>query len=352
MKYKDYYDILGVNRDATEQEIKSAYRKLARKYHPDVNRNDPKASDKFKDINEAYEVLSDPAKRKRYDGLGSSWSAGSDFTPPPGYDNFSFNFEDFGNFTSSFSSSGAFGGFSDFFEAIFGDLSKSGFSSRTTADGTKSYSYSTNSKAGPSTSKFTSGDLDIEENVYLTVQEMYTGIEKDVKVSYAQKCGHCSGKGSNCYSCGGSGITSTSRNLKVKIPAGVKEGSKIRVAGEGRAENRRTGDLYLRVKVKLDPRFKIEDENVLSEVEVSPSEALLGCKVSVETLQGNVTLTIPAGTQSGKTLRLKGLGLPKSNGKLGDHNVRLKIVIPENPTEEEKKLYKKLLDLQKSKNGK
>ncbi|MEW5821594.1 MAG: DnaJ C-terminal domain-containing protein, partial [Cyanobacteriota bacterium] len=333
---------------ASEQEIKSAYRKLARKHHPDVNKNDPGAEQRFKDINEAYEVLSDPNKRSRYDGLGSGWNAGSDFTPPPGFDNFSFNFEDFGSFSSSFNT-GPLGGFSDFFEAIFGDLGVSSFKSKSSDGRSKAYSYSSTDSQGASASskRFTQGDLDIEETVFLTVQEMLTGIEKDIKVSYAKDCSFCSGKGSNCYSCGGSGITTESKRLKVKIPAGVKEGSKIRISGEGKENARRKGDLYLKVRVKLDPKFKIENEDVISEVEILSHDAVLGCKTQVETLQGNVTLTIPPGTQSGKTLRLKGLGLPKPNGQNGDHKVKLKIIIPSNPSDEEKKLYKKLRELRK-----
>jgi curved DNA-binding protein len=356
VKYKDYYESLGLSRDASEQEIKSAYRKLARKYHPDVNKNDPNASQKFKEINEAYEVLSDPVKRKRYDSLGSSWNSGADFTPPPGYENVSFDFGDLGDlgsFTSGFSSTGAFGGFSDFFEAIFGDLAGGGFSQKTTFDqatrGRSSQSYTRRTSAGAG-EKTHQENLDIEEKVYLTVQEMYTGIDKTVKISYATPCNQCSGRGSTCYSCGGSGFTSVSKNLNIKIPPGVKEGSKIRLSGEGKSNGRRSGDLYLVIKLKTDPRFKIEGGDVISEVEVSAPEAVLGTKVEVETLEGNVTLTIPPGTQAGKTLRLKGLGLPKQGGQKGDHKVRLKITIPAKLTTEEKNLYKQLLELQTQKN--
>jgi curved DNA-binding protein len=361
LKYKDYYDILGLSRDASEQEIKSAYRKLARKHHPDVNKNDPGASQKFKEINEAYEVLSDPAKRKRYDSLGNSWQQGADFTPPPGYENISFEFGDLGdlgNFASEFTRGGAFGGFSDFFEAIFGDLAKGGFSTGSGFDrnhqshSSGSYTYDTGTRGrkhkgqSPHT---TAENLDIEETIHLTPQEMHTGTEKSVRVAYAAPCDQCSGRGSTCYNCGGSGITTISKNLNVKIPAGVKEGSKIRLSGEGKTSNRRKGDLYLKVRQKYDPRFKIENEHVMSEVEISAPEAVLGCTIEVETLQGNYNLKVPPGTQAGKTLRLKGLGLPKSDGNHGDHKVKLKITIPENPSEEEKNLYKKLHELGKKK---
>lgn len=356
MKYKDYYEILGVSKNATEQEIKSAYRKLARKFHPDVNKNDPNATEKFKDINEAYEVLSDPEKRKRYDSLGSSWAAGSDFTPPPGFENYSFNFENMGDLASAFGGSGSFGGFSDFFEAIFGDLAGKGFSynSTTSSKGGRSrnYTYTSSSSSNytDASSRSTQGDLDIEDTVYLNHQEMATGAEKNVKISYTTPCPMCSGRGSTCYTCGGSGITSDSKTLRVKIPAGIKDGSKIRLSGEGKTNGRRTGDVYLKVKIKHDSKFKVEDENVQSEVEITAPEAVLGCSVQVETLQGEVKLTVPPGTQAGKTLRLKGLGLPKQNGQNGDHNVKIKIVIPTSPTQKEKELYKKLLELQKKDN--
>lgn len=351
MKYKDYYEILGVTKNASESEIKSAYRKLARKYHPDVNRNDPNASDKFKDINEAYEVLGDPAKRKRYDSLGGSWQSGSDFTPPPGFDNFSFNFEDFGNFSSQFNTSGNFGGFSDFFEAIFGDVTGANFNRQRRKSRARSHS---EGYSHASTSQFqdrsSQGDLDIEQTIYLTPQEMYTGCEKDIKISYTVNCENCSGRGSNCYTCGGSGVRSESRSLTVRIPEGVREDSRIRLSGQGRYNARRKGDLYLRVKAKQDARFKIENEDVISEVEVTPAQAVLGCKVTVDTLQGEVTLTIPPETQSGKMLRLKGLGLPKANGGKGDHKVKLKITIPQKLSGKEIDLYKKLLELENKKN--
>lgn len=350
MKYKDYYEILGVSRSASESEIKSAYRKLARKYHPDVNKNDPKASEKFKDINEAYEVLSDAGKRKRYDSLGSNWQSGADFTPPPGFENFSFNFEDLGNmgnFGGGFNTGGSFGGFSDFFEAIFGDIAGANFhrQGRTSRGRQHSNAYS-HASAGQFQERATQGDLDIEQTIYLTPQEMYTGCQKDIKISFTVKCENCSGRGSNCYTCGGSGIRPESKSLTVKIPERVKEDSKIRLSGQGRYNARRKGDLYLRVKVKQDAKFKIENEDVISEVDVTPAQAVLGCKVLVETLQGEYTITVPAGTQAGKTLRLKGLGLPKNNGKNGDHKVKLRIVIPEKLSKKEMDLYKKLLEIE------
>jgi len=339
VKYKDYYEILGVSKDATEKEIKSAYRKLARKYHPDVNKKDPSATEKFKDINEAYEVLSDNEKRRRYDNLGSGWSSGAEFNPPPGYEQ-AFDFGNLNDIASAFGQSG----FSDFFEAIFG---QGGFSHASSHPGRSSaYAYSSSTSSPRSRSTPRHENLDIEENIYLNAQEMYIGTEKDFKISYATQCNQCSGRGSNCYKCGGSGFTSQSKVLKIKIPPRVKEGSRIRLAQEGKVSGKRVGDLYLKVQLKQDSKFKIEDEDVFSEVEITAPEAVLGCKTKVETLQGDVTLTIPPCTQAGKILRLKNMGLPKPNGQKGDHKVKVKIVVPTNPSQKEIQLYKELLDLQ------
>lgn len=359
MKFKDYYDILGVSRDASEEEIKKAFRKLARKYHPDVNREDPKAADKFKDINEAYEVLGDKSKRQRYDGLGRSWNSGSDFTPPPGFDGYSFNFDDIAGMASGFrgarGAQNSFGqsGFSDFFDAIFGDLMSGGFASSRPGGfdfNQRDYAQSRQRRGPASRQEATS--LDLEEDVFLTPQEMYNGTEKTIKVSYATPCDQCSGVGSSCYNCAGTGFVTESKNLTVKVPAGVKEGSKIRLSQEGKKQGRRRGDLYLRIKASKNAKFKSEGANVTSDLEITPAEAVLGCKAEVETIQGFVTITIPPGTQSGKTLRLKELGLPKKDGKAGDHNVRIKITLPTDLSDEEKKLYKKLYDLEKKKKKK
>lgn len=351
MKYKDYYETLGVSRTATDKEIKAAYRKLARKYHPDVNKDDPKASEKFKDINEAYEVLSDSTKRQRYDSLGSGWAQGSDFTPPPGFENVSFefgNFGDLGGFASSFGG-GGFGGFSDFFESLFGNMAGGGFSASDFGHGRQRASSHTYTSGTTYKEDTPAENLDIEDNLYLTIQEMHTGTQKNVRISYAKPCHQCSGRGSTCYTCGGSGITTESKQLNVKVPPGVKDGAKIRLSGEGKSNGRRTGDLYLKIKLQTNPKFKIENENVTSEVTISAPEAVLGCSVNVETLQGEVTLKIPAGTQAGKRLRLKELGLPKQNGGNGDHNVKIVITIPDNISNEEKELYEKLLEIQNKK---
>jgi len=331
MKYKDYYEILGVSRSASEQEIKSAYRKLARKYHPDVNKS-PDAVQKFKDLNEANEVLSDSQKRQRYDSLGSSWNQGSEFTPPPGYENINF-----GGF-QGFNNMGGQGDFSDFFSSIFGDFMSQ-------AQG-QQFSHRTRSRTAP---RERAENLDISQDIFLEPEDLMGDISKSVRISYMDKCPNCSGRGSHCYHCGGSGVKSVSKTLNVKIPKGVKEGAKIRLSGEGKAdEHGNKGNLYLIVRFKSNSYYQIDGSDISSELEVSAPEAVLGTIASVNTLHGVVKVTIPPETQAGKSLRLKNLGLPKKEGGFGDHNVKIKIVIPNSPTDKEKELYTKLLEISRN----
>ncbi len=345
MKYKDYYQILGVSKTATEKEIKSAFRKLARQYHPDVNKS-PEATSKFKDINEAYEVLSDAEKRQRYDQLGSNWNDGVDFTPPPGFKQYQYRqgdnvhqYQSYGNFDDF----GGLGGFSDFFKSMFGDFMQGeqtpkGFKKYTQHQSTKSPGY------GPP-----SENLDITQDIFLDLEDLMDNTTKAVKVSFIDKCPTCKGPGTRCYNCSGSGFITNSKTLNVKIPKGISEGQKIRIAGEGKTSSYtgKKGNLYLVVKIKNHHHFKVEGSDVFSEIDISPPEAVLGTVAEVKTLHGIVKVTIPAGTQSGKSLRLKNLGLPKKDGGYGSHTVKIKIEIPEKPTEQEKELYKKLLNISK-----
>jgi len=345
MKYKDYYETLGVKRDASEAEIKSAYRKLARKYHPDVNKT-KEAEEKFKDINEAYEVLGDKAKRQRYDSLGSGWQGGADYTPPPGFENFSFNFNQGG--AQSFDFGG--GGFSDFFASLFGDMMGGG---RTSQGGFGGFDFSNGgmnmggvNMGGASTrrpSSQASESLDVTKNLNLTAKEIFE--KKPVTVTYneMEKCGYCNGNG-YCSHCGGTGIHSEPRTVKVNLPKDIHEGMKIRLKGEGKSGNRgRKGDLYLVVHIK-DSEYDIDGANVTKEVEITPPEAVLGCSKDVVTLHGKINIKIPAGVSSGQSLRLKGLGLPNGSG-YGDFNAKIKIVIPKNYSQEVKDLYKKIQSL-------
>lgn len=341
MKYKDYYETLGVQRSATEAEIKSAYRKLARKYHPDVNKT-KEAEEKFKDINEAYEVLSDKSKRQRYDSLGANWQGGADYTPPPGFENFGFNFNqggfDFGG--------GGTGGFSDFFASLFGDMMSGQGQNVNTNFGGFDFGQNGFANTRKTTSSRTTEkteDLDITKTLNLTAQELFD--RKPVSVTFSQmdRCGHCNGNGF-CSHCGGTGIVSTPKTVKVKLPKDLAEGKKIRLKGEGKTDPRgRKGDLYLVIHLK-DNEYSIDGTNLTKDIEITPPEAVLGTNKEIKTLHGNINIKIPANVSSGQSLRLKNLGLPTENG-FGDLNARIKIVVPKNYSDEIIELYKKIQSL-------
>lgn len=341
MKYKDYYEILGVSRDADAAAIKSAYRKLARKYHPDVNKT-KEAEEKFKDINEAYEVLSDKAKRQRYDSLGSNWQGGADYTPPPGFENFSFNFNQGGAQSFDFGGSG----FSDFFGSLFGDMmggmagaqgaNFGGFDFSQTARG----GAQTNTRRSAQQPK--SEDLDITKNLNVTAREIFDGKPISVTFTDMEKCPYC--HGGYCSHCGGTGIISSPRTVKVKLPKGVSESKKVRLKGEGKAdEYGRKGDLYLVIHFK-DSEYEFDGDNLVKEVEITPPDAVLGCTKDIETLHGKINIKIPAGVSSGQSLRLKQMGLPKASG-YGDLNAKIKIVVSKNMPKDVIDLYKKIRDL-------
>ena len=350
MKYKDYYEILGVKREASDSEIKSAYRKLARKYHPDVNKT-KEAEAKFKDINEAYEVLSDKQKRQRYDSLGSNWQSGADYTPPPGFEHFNFGGGQGGYQQFDFGSMGGQGGFSDFFSSLFGDLMSGGGTAYSNMSGMGGFDFS-QAGAGTRTSgrrraqQTKSEDLDVTKNLNVTVKDIMEG--KTISVTYTEmsKCRHCNG-GGYCPNCGGTGIVSEPKTIKVKLPKEVQEGQKIRVRGEGKAdEYGNKGDLYFIVNIK-DSEYTVDGSNLTKEVDASPSEAVLGTKKEITTPHGKITITIPPRTSCGQVLRLKELGLPKKDGGYGNLNAKIRIVIPKNLSEEQVELYKKLAELEK-----
>ena len=337
MKYKDYYEILGVSRDADNSTIKSAYRKLARKYHPDVNKT-KEAEEKFKDINEAYEVLSDKSKRQRYDSLGSNWQGGADYTPPPGFENFGFNFNQGG--TQSFDFGGA--GFSDFFSSLFGDMMGGMNGHQHAGANFSNFDFGHNQSYQRSRKAEKTEDLDVTKTLNVTAQEIFN--QKPISVSFTdmEKCGHCSG--GFCPHCGGTGFISTPRTVKVKIPKGIENGKKIRLKGEGKTDSYgHKGDLYFVVNFK-DNEYEIDGENLTKEIEITPSEAVLGTSKEIQTLHGKITIKIPKLISSGQALRLKNLGLPKSIG-YGDLNAKIKIVIPKNLSKEVIDLYQKIQDI-------
>jgi curved DNA-binding protein len=329
VKYQDYYQILGVNRNATEKEIKAAYRKLARKHHPDLFTGQEKkeAEEKFKQINEAYEVLSNPEKRAKYDHLGANWQAGQDFQPSPDMEGVRFYTTDGINFES---------GFSDFFESLFrGD---SPFRPTTT---TRRYGRSIPGQ-------------DVTSEINLTLEEAYRGSQKSLQVSSQEICSVCGGTGSTgrgfCSRCGGTGTIPNVKNLEVKIPRGTLEGSRIRLKGQGGegSGGGARGDLYLKIHLLPHPVFKVLGSDVETEVVLFPEQAVLGSKVTVPTLDGEVIMKVPPETRAGTRLRLKGKGLPRKKEGRGDEYVRLVIDLPKHFLEEEIKLYRQLAEIRNS----
>jgi len=323
VQFKDYYDVLGVARTATEDDIRKAYRKLARKHHPDVNPGDKSAEETFKDINEAYEVLSDPEKRKRYDQLGANWKAGAEFTPPPGGQNGRVDFDGFGDLFGGGGRSAS--GFSDFFESLFG-----------------------RGRSGRSGTGFRMAGQDIEAQIPLTLEEAHRGGTRTISLEASEPCPECKGTGSKdskvCPTCRGSGVVSRPKTLEVTIPPGVRDGSVIRLAGQGEpgSNGAQPGDLYLHVRIQPHRLFEVIGDDVQIKFPVAPWEAVLGAKVMVPTLDGPVQMTIPAVTQGGARLRLRGQGLNKRGGGRGDEYVKLNIVIPLKPTAKERELFEKL----------
>ena len=329
MKYKDYYEILGVKRESTEQEIKSAYRKLARKYHPDVNKT-KEAEQKFKDINEAYEVLGDKQKRQRYDSLGSNWQGGADYTPPPGFEQFNF-----GGGAQGFDFGGS--GFSDFFSSLFGDF-MSGQQTQSHG-GFGGFDFGSASQRQAKQPK--QENLDITKNLNISIKDLVSQEPVNVRFNNMEKCTQCPPNGF-CTHCSGTGYINNPKSVKVKLPKNVSEGQKIRLKGEGKTDAYgRKGDLYLVVHIQ-DSEYEIDGSTLIKDVEITPSQAVLGCKKEITTLHGKVNIKIPPKVSSGQSLRLKELGLPDKNGKNGELKARIKIVIPKDLSDKEIELYKEL----------
>jgi curved DNA-binding protein len=315
VKFQDYYETLGVPRGATEQEIKKAYRRLAQKYHPDVNK-DPAAEAKFKRINEAYEVLGDAEKRKKYDTLGSNWRAGQDFTPPPDWKNVRFDFRgapDMGD-ESGFEE---FGGFSDFFSELFGGR----------------FGQAVRSGSGARNARWAAErGQDHEAAITISLEDAYHGAHKTISLQAAEmdERGRARHK---------------TRTYEVRIPPGAAEGTRIRLSGQGSAGpgGGAPGDLYLHVHVAPHPVYKVNGHDIEMPLPLTPWEAALGAKVTVSTLAGTVSLNIPPRTQSGQHLRLRGKGLPgKGREPGGDLILETRIAVPERLSARERELFEAL----------
>jgi len=324
---RDYYDILGLKRSAAEKEIKSAYRKLARKHHPDVNPGDKGAEARFKEINQAYEVLSDAKSRSKYDRYGERWQqaeafekaraqAGGNFHT--GGQSFQFDI----NELLRRQGGGGGAGFENIFD-VFGG------------------------RRGRAASR----GQNIESTAEITLEEAYAGTSRTLQVQSHEPCPTCGGAGqvagAGCHACNGQGAVVRPRRLEVKIPAGAKDGTRVRLAREGAdgMGGGPRGDLHVVVKVRPHPRFERRRDDLITEVPVPLDDAVLGGEVQVETIAGKkIALTIPPLTQNGRTIRLAGLGMPKLDKKKteGDLLARVKVVLPEDITDRERELFEQL----------
>ena len=327
--FKDYYRILGVDRKADDKTIKSAYRRLARKHHPDVAKGKD-AADRFKEISEAYEVLSDPEKRRRYDSLGPDWQRYTQ--APPGGPG--------GGFRVEYGDLGGAGDFSDFFRTIFGDMTGRGGSR---GEGVRLEDLL---QGGGRSAR----GADVQAGIEITLDEAFQGARKTFAMDLEEPCPTCHGSGhvkrQPCPTCGGSGAQAVRRQVDVKIPAGVKSDQRVRVAGEGAGVAGARGDLYLSVTVAPHPFFERKGDDIHLALPVTAPEAALGTTLEVPTLRGKVSMKIPPATSSGRTFRLPGYGMPRlKGGGAGDQLVAIKIVMPSDVTPAERELYEQLKEL-------
>jgi DnaJ-class molecular chaperone len=306
VKFRDYYEILGVSRTAKDEEIKKSYRKLARKYHPDLNPNNKQAEEKFKEIQEAYEVLGDQEKRKKFDQLGANWKNGADFTPPPNWGGGGGGFQGGINIEDLFgrAQEGRGGAFSDFFEALFGGMTGMG--------GMGGAETGRRTRTGGRTSRAAESETELA----LPLEDMHRGTTRKLTVR----------------------LGNAAKTIDIRIPPGARDDSKIRIPGGGP----NGGDLYVRLRQEQHPTFVVKGDDTEVEVAIAPWEAALGANIHVPTLDGKAEIRVPPGIGSGQRLRLRGQGMNMRGGGRGDHFVRVKIVVPKELTEAEKKLFQEL----------
>ena len=309
VQFRDYYQTLGVAKTATQDEIKSAFRKLARKYHPDTAQDKKSAEEKFKEINEAYEVLSDPGKRKKYDEYGANWQQGG-FQPPPGG---GYTWQEFPGGPTDGGAEFHFGGtgFSDFFEQLFGSRRRRdrGF-------------------AGQDFDDIPMPGQNVEADLLVTLEEALNGSTR--QISFRR------------------GASGKAQTYTVKIPKGVREGQRIRLAGLGEVGGGggQAGDLYLRIKLEKHPEFEVQDSDLFYDLEIPAWQAVLGGDVEIPTLEGRAKLHVPAGSQNGQKFRLSGRGLARKGGSRGNFYAVLKAILPREMSERERELWKEIASLE------
>lgn len=325
MKFQDYYDVLGVERDASPEQIKKAYRKLALKWHPDQHTGSkaPEAAERFKRISEAYEVLSDPEKRARYDRFGQHWQHGQEFQPDAGQSTMSRE-----EFERNF---GGAGGFSDFFQSMFGDQYRRDFGGRPRSHGRYRYR-----------------GADVRAELAIDISDALAGGKQSFRVSAEATCPSCGGTGflseHVCPTCAGVGRVPQPKTVELKIPDGVRDGLTLRLKGLGEAgqEGGETGDLFLTLRLVGDERTQVLGDDLETLVTVTPWEAELGGRVDVRTARGTAAVKVPPGSRSGRRLRLGGQGLAKADGGHGDLYVRLELDLPRELTPRQKELLREL----------
>ncbi len=303
MEFRDYYEVMGVARDASQDDIKKAYRRLARKYHPDVSKEEG-AEALFKELGEAYAVLKDPEKRAAYDQLGKDWQAGQDFRPPPGWDaGFEYSGSGFDGDASQFS---------DFFDSLFGEHLREQQHER-------------------QRSGFNMRGEDHHARVLIDLEDAYTGASRSISLRGAEvdNSGH---------------VVTKDRTLNVRIPKGVKQGQRIRLAGQGSPGigNAPAGDLYLEIEFNPHSVYRVEGRDVYVELPLTPWEAALGGTISVPTPAGNVDMKVPEDTTRSRTLRLKGQGIPGKEP--GNMYVELKITLPAADSDQARAIYEQMRD--------
>jgi molecular chaperone DnaJ len=325
---KNYYDILGVKRDASEKEIKQAYRRLARRYHPDVNPGDKSAEAKFKEINAAYEILADKEKRQKYDQYGDQWQHADQFAQASRQQSQYWDFAPGGG-TSFHFSSGDVGDIDSLFEELLG-----GARSRTSR------------RAAPRRGQ------DLESPIEVTLEEAYSGTSRTISLQMEEPCTICRGTGRiqnlPCSTCRGTGAMPKVKRLEVKIPPGVDNGSRVRIAGKGQPSysGGSSGDLYLVISVRPHPTFERRGDNLHVDIPVPLAVAVLGGEVQVPTPKGRLALKIPPETQNGRVFRLTGQGMPHlGKATRGDLLAKVNVVLPTGLSEKEKELFRKLKEI-------
>ena len=331
VEFKDYYKILGVDRTANDATIKSAYRKLARKFHPDVNKG---KDDRFKEISEAYEVLSDPEKRRRYDTLGPDWQR---YAQQPGGSRPSGP-----GFRVEYGEGAESADFSDFFRTIFGDMGARG-----AAGGGFQDIFGEAFQRGGGGGRGRRRGQDVQADVDISLEEAFAGTRKTFSLELEEPCATCHGSGNvggkPCTVCHGTGWQRARRDVDVRIPPGVRTGQRVRVSGEGGGGTGGRGDLYLVVSVAPHPQLERRGDDLAYTLPITAPEAALGATIEVPTLRGKVSMKVPPSTSSGRTFRLRGYGMPRvKGGGAGDELVTVKVVMPTELTAAERELYERL----------